>query len=247
MRSLGTRRRTTMEYNLVANELTGEPKKYRAQVMNSKSYTFDDIAKHLLKHNTGLSSSAIYGLWQGIKDAVEEFASEGGTINTELFKTSVSIRGVFNGMDDGYDPNRHKIRLNMRPGQLLLDVPGKLKVKKLNPGAKTFINSVTDVKTGSVNGRLTPGKNIRIIGQRVKIKGPDPSCGIYFVSDKANDAPVKVEASEYVVNKPSEIIVVIPKLNKGNWKIRVITQYCTGQKHLKSPQTATFEKALTVA
>ena len=236
-----------IEYTLTENDLTGEPKKYRAQVMNSKSYTFDDIAKHLIKHNIGLSSSVIYGLWEGIKDAIEEFASEGALINTELFQTSVSIRGIFNGMDDGFDPSRHKIRLNLRPGSLLLDVPEKLKVKKLSPGVKAFINSVTDIKTGSVNNSLTPGKNIRIIGQRVKITGADPSCGLYFVSDKAQSDPVKVEASEYVVNKPSELIAVIPKLNKGNWRIRLVTQYCAGSTNLKKPYSLTFGKELVVA
>ena len=238
---------TMIDYTLATNELTGEPKKYRAQVLNSRSYTFDDIAKHLIKHNIGLSSSAIYGLWEGIKGAVEEFMSDGGVINTELFRTRISIQGTFKGLDDGFDSSRHKIRLRLQPGQLLLDIPGKLKVKKQNPGIKTLISSVTDVKTGSVNGTLTPGKNIRIIGQRVKIDGADPSCGIYFVSDKPQDQPVKVEISEFVVNRPSEIIAVIPKLNKGNWKVRLVTQFSTGQKHLKTPQSVTFEKALTVA
>ena len=236
-----------IEYALAPNELTGEPKKYRAQVLNSRSYTFDDIAKHLLKHNIGLSSSVIYGLWEGIKSAVEEYTSEGGVINTELFQTSISIKGTFNGMDDGFDPSRHKIRLNLRPGSLLLSVPGKLKVKKQNPSVKAFINSVTDIKTGSVNSSLTPGKNVRIIGQRLKIAGDDPSCGLYFVSDKPQDAPIKVDTSEYVVNNPSELVAVIPSLKKGNWKLRLVTQYSTGPKHLKTPQSVTFEKALTVA
>ena len=51
-----------IDYVLEPNELTGEPQKYRARVINSRSYTFEDIAKHLLKHNTGLSPAAIYGL-----------------------------------------------------------------------------------------------------------------------------------------------------------------------------------------
>ena len=236
-----------IDYSLETNELTGDPKKYRAQVQNSKSYTFDDIAKHLIKHNTGLSSSVIYGLWEGIKGAIEEYTSEGGVINTEIFQTSISIKGTFNGMDDGFDPSRHKIRLNLRPGSLLQAVPGKLKVRKLNLGVKAFINSVTDIKTGSVDDKLTPGKNVRIIGQRLKITGDDPSCGLYFVSDKPQETPVKVETSEYVVNNPSELIAVIPNLKKGNWKLRLVTQFSRGPNHLKKPQNVTFEKMLTVA
>ncbi|MCL2127544.1 MAG: DUF4469 domain-containing protein [Treponema sp.] len=236
-----------IEYSLIKNVLTGDPNKYRALVMNSRSYTFDDIAKHLIKHNTGLSSSAIYGLWEGIKGAVEEFTSEGGIINTELFQTSVSIKGSFNGANDGFDSSRHKLRLNLRPGPLLKNVPGKLKVRKLNPGLKSFIVSVTDVKTGSVNSSLTPGKNVRITGQRVKIMGDDPSCGLYFIPEKPQNDPVKVEVSDYVVNNPSELIAVIPKLGKGNWKLKLVTQFCPGPKLRKDAQSVTFEKDLTVA
>jgi hypothetical protein len=34
-----------IDFVLDPNELTGEPKKFKAQVVNSRSYTFEDIAK----------------------------------------------------------------------------------------------------------------------------------------------------------------------------------------------------------
>ena len=236
-----------LEYTLETNELTKEPKKYRALVKNSKSYTFEDIANYLIRHNTGLSSAVIYGMWAGIKGAVKEFLSDGGSINTELFKASTSVKGTFNGLDDGFDKSRHQIRLNMRPGPLLMDIPGKLATKKIYPGLKTVIHSVTDVMSGKVNGNLTPGKSLKISGQRLKIYGADPSCGLYFVSNKANEAPVKIAGAELAVNKPSEIVTVVPKLKKGIWRLKVITQFSRGQTPLKEPQSVTFEKDLVVA
>ena len=221
--------------------------KYSAQVVNSRNYTFDDIAKHLVERNTGLSSSAIYGLWEGIKDAVEEFISEGGSIKTELFNARAGIKGIFNGMEDGFDSGRHEIRLNLRPGILLRDIPKKLKVKKLKPGVKSSILSVLDIKSGSINNSLTPGKSIRIIGQRIKIDGADPSCGIYFVPAKDTEQPVKVDFSDVAVNNPSQIIALVPRLNKGIWHIKLITQFSYGKCSLKAPKTITFEKSLTVA
>ena len=236
-----------IEYVLHPNELTGEPNQYSAKVINTHSYTFDDIAKHLIKHNTGLSSAVIYGLWEGIKDAVEEFISEGGSINTELFHAHTSIKGVFNGDNDGFDSSRHKIRLNLSSGPLLRDAPKKLKVKKVNPGARSFIQSVTDIRTGTVNGSITPGKNIRIKGSGVKIKGDDPSCGLYFIPAKTSSSTVKVELSDVVINNPSQIIAVIPKLEKGNWSVKLVTQYRKGSTLRKAPHSVTFERNLVVA
>ena len=234
------------KYILKQNELTGDGKKYIAQVVDSRSYTFDDIAKHLIRHNTGLSSSAIYGLWQGIKDAVEEFIADGGSINTELFRVSTSIKGVFDGMDDIYDSSKHKIRLNLCPGSLLKDIPKKIKTRKINADEKTRILSVTDIISGSVNENLTHGKHVQILGQRVKIDGDDPSNGLYFISSKTSTQPVKIEFDDVIVNKPSQVIAVIPKLAKGTWNLKLVTQYCKGKKRLKAPHSIIYNKSLNV-
>ena len=236
-----------IQYSLETYDLIGEPKKYRAQVVNSRSYTFDDIAEHLLQHNTGLSGAVIRGVWEGIKGAVEEYIADGGSVKTELFHIHPSIQGVFESIEDGFDSSRHSIRLYLRPGSLLRSVPGRLKVKKISSGAKSYISSVTDISTNSVNDSLTPGKSIRISGRRLKIYGEDPSCGIYFVPEKSTTSTIKVDLSELVVNSPSQIITVVPKLSKGKWSLRLITQFSRGKIPLKSPQSLTFEKVLTVA
>ena len=236
-----------IEYVLKINELTGEGKKYNAQVVNSRSYTFDDIAKHLIKHNTGLSSAAIYGLWEGIKGAVEEFISEGASVNTELFHTSASIKGVFDSMDDGFDSSRHKIRLNLQPGLLLRNIQEKLRARKVNAGAQGLIRCVTDINSGRENEILSPGKTMRITGLRLKIDGTDPSCGLYFIPEKSTGTPVKVEQSGIVVNRPSEIIAVIPKLGKGNWSLRLITQFSRGKVRCKKPINITCAASFSVA
>ena len=236
-----------IEYILEKNELAKGQNKFTAQVVNSRSHSFDAIADHLLKHQTGLSSSVIYGVWEGIKNAVEEIVSDGGSIKTELFYVRPVIRGVFNGKDDGFDKSRHAIRLNMQSGAFIRKVPEKLSVRKSVSAAKAFINSVTDIKSGAVDTRLTPGKSVRIMGQRVKILGTDPSCGLYFIPADKSAAAVKVEASDMVVNNPSELIVVIPQLKKGTWSLRLVTQFSSGGTYLKKPRGITFDKDLVVA
>lgn len=236
-----------INYVLEPNGLIGETNKYRAQVINSRSYNFDDIVDNLISRNIGLSPSAIRGVWEGIKAAVEEIVSQGGSINTELFHIKTTIKGVFDGIDDGFDPSRHEIKLRMRSGALLRDTPKRLKVKKHNATIKNYIYTVTDVKTGMVDTNLTPGKNIKITGNRLKVIGPDPSCGLYFIPEKTTEATIKLDTSELVVNNPSEIIAVIPALKKGRWHLKLVTQYCQGAKHLKEPQSVTYGKVFTVA
>ena len=237
-----------IDYMLKQNDLSGaEPNKYRAIVINGRTCSFEDIANRLIQKDTGLSRSVIVGLWDGIMHTVEEMISEGILINTDLFRVHFSIRGAFNDQKDKFDKSRHEVRLNLSPGPLLSKTPEKLKVKKHAFRTLSYINSVTDVKTGSEDKSLTPGSVVRISGKRLKISGTEPVCGLYFMPEKPNEQPVKVTTSDIVMNNPSEVIAVIPKLGKGNWKLRLVTQYCAGKKCLKEPQEIIFGKALNVS
>ncbi|WP_148285377.1 DUF4469 domain-containing protein, partial [Flavobacterium sp. B17] len=73
--------------------------------------------------------------------------------------------------------------------------------------SSAVILQVTDVKSGSVNDLLTPGRNLKILGSKIKVTGEDPSVGIYFV-DATTQAKTKVEQSDIVINNnPSDYIV----------------------------------------
>jgi thiol:disulfide interchange protein len=111
--------------------------------------------------------------------------------------------------------------------------------------ASLHISQVTDVKTGSVNDLLTPNRNLKIAGNKLKIAGDDAVNGIYFVNQTTQER-TKVDASEIVTNNPSELIIVIPELTAGTYKVEVTTQYSSSNGVLKSPRTAVFDKILTV-
>jgi hypothetical protein len=106
------------------------------------------------------------------------------------------------------------------------------------------ITQVVDVKSGSVNDLLTPNRNLRIAGQKIKIAGDHAANGIYFVN-QATGEHTRVDDSDVVTNNPSELIVVIPPLAAGTYLLEATTQY-TVSKLLKEPRTAMFDKTLTV-
>jgi hypothetical protein len=59
-------------------------------------------------------------------------------------------------------------------------------------------------------------------------------------------AGVKVDPSDIVVNNLSKVITIIPPLSAGTYRVRIITRYTSG-KQLKTPNTLTFDKDLTIA
>ena len=66
---------------------------------------------------------------------------------------------------------------------------------------------------------------------------------MYFTDNRKTN--VKVEASDIVINNPSELIIVVPELTAGTYTLSVKTQF-SGSNILKEVRTAIFAKTLTV-
>jgi hypothetical protein len=93
---------------------------------------------------------------------------------------------------------------------------------------------------------LTPGRNLKISGQKIKIAGDNPAVGILFRSQDDPDSTYTVDASDIVTNNPSELMIVIPALIADGYTLEVTTQYTTSGDLLKAPRTVAFDKVLTV-
>jgi hypothetical protein len=234
-----------LEYVLEVNDLTAAPDDYRAQVVNVVSHTQDDLVNRIMRIGAGLTRSDIVAVLEAEKQVVVEIVSDGGAVTTELFNAFPSIQGVFHSAEDAVDGVHQKVKINLHAGTAIRDAAGAVKTKKL-PGivSGTIISSVTDVKTGSQNSLLTPGRNIKVSGSKVKIAGEDPAVGLFF-EPEAGGAPVPVDSSDLVINRPAELIAVIPALAPGVYRLRLVTQY-SGGTQLKHPHTVTFDKPLTV-
>jgi hypothetical protein len=92
---------------------------------------------------------------------------------------------------------------------------------------------------------LTPNRNLRITGSKIKLAVDNPACGVFFVN-QATQERTQVEPSDVVNNKPSELIIVIPALPAGAYSLEVVTQFTVGTL-LKEPRTALLNKVLTIA
>jgi hypothetical protein len=233
-----------LEYTLEVNDLTDNPDDFRAAVTNVRSYTQEDIIDRLMQIGAGLTRSDITAVLEAEKQVVSEIIADGGAVNTELFNAYPSIPGVFSSLDDTVNGTDRRVKINLHAGIVLRNAAKQVKTKRLAAVVTgTIITAVTDIKTGSVNGILTPGRDIKITGSKVKITGDNPSVGLFFVPETG--APIAVDPTDIVINHPSEIIAVIPALTAGTYKVRIVTQFSSG-KHLKTPHDVTFDKPLTV-
>ncbi|MDR1680346.1 MAG: DUF4469 domain-containing protein [Prevotellaceae bacterium] len=170
---------------------------------------------------------------------------DGFTINTGWFTAAPQIRGVVEDPNEHFDPAKHTLIFEFHQGALLRKEMENVTVEIIGVAdVDATIGQVIDVKTGSVNDLLTPNRNLKISGHKLKIVGTNVANGIYFVNS-TTAVRTRVDPSDIVINNPSELIIVIPALAAGVYHLEVTTQYAVGSV-LREPRTAQFNKPLTV-
>ena len=104
------------------------------------------------------------------------------------------------------------------------------------------IQEVKDSVTGSVNEKLMAKGVVEVRGYNLKIEGDDPTCGLWFIDDAGNE-----HKTVYIIeNKPARIIAMIPNLDNGNYRIKVVTQFSVGGRFLRTPKVFVYPKNLQV-
>ena len=73
----------------------------------------------------------------------------------------------------------------------------------------TVINSVTDIASGEVNTRLTPGGGVNLIGSKIRISGDNATIGI-ILTNEATSETTTIPLNAILTNNPSKISFVVP-------------------------------------
>jgi hypothetical protein len=238
----------SIKAQLYDNVLTENPNDFIARVASEKSLGIKDIC--LAATTRGGSDISAAAMEHAVNLWLKEMAyslCDGFSVNAGWFTAQANIKGVFLSPAEKFSPEKHSVSFDFNQGSLLRKELGSVEVNILGVAdASLFIAQVTDVKTGSVNDLLTPNRNLRISGGRIKIEGDNEQNGVFFVNQGTSER-VKVDSTDIVNNNPSELLVVIPALAAGEYKIEIITQFSGGGKVLKEPRNATLEKILAVA
>ena len=239
--------------NLYENYLTDNPNDYSAKVISERSLNVKEVCQTAVKR--GGAASTAEAMEHNVGLFLKEMAyqlMDGYSVNAGYFTANTTVRGVFNSSDEHFDPKKHSILFRFNQGDLLRKQIPNVSVQVMGVGDTNIqISHVIDAKTGSVNDLITPNGTLKIKGGKLKIVGENPQIGVYFeqVGDAEGDdvgESVKVAENDIVVNNPSELIVVIPPLAKGRYKLVICNQYTGTNVPLKEPRKTMYEKTLTV-
>ena len=236
----------SIKANLYENYLTEDPNDLTARVISERSLSAKEICKSAVSRG-GAQLTA-----DAMEHNVNEFFKEmtyqlidGFTVTTEYFTASVQIRGPFKNPQDRFDPKRHSVLFRFNQGVTLRKLLSTIKVQIMGMGeVGPVISHVVDSKTGSVNDLITPNGTLKIRGGKIKIAGDHPEVGVFFEDEHGNQT--MVAENDIIVNNPTQLIVQIPALIPGRYKLVIITQYSGSPINLKNIRTAAYDKIFTV-
>jgi hypothetical protein len=234
---------------LYDNALTPDnPDDFIARVSSERSLSVKDICESATTRGGADRSAAAQehavNLW--LKEMAYQLC-DGFSVNTGWFMAATHIKGVFDSPDETFNPQKHTLLFEFHQGSQLRRELEQVEVQIMGVADTSLtIAQVTDVKTGSVNDIITPSRNLRISGHRLKIAGDNAANGVYFI-DQTTQERTKVASSDMVTNNPSELIIVTPALAAGTYKVELTTQYGSNSKVLlNKPHSLIFDKILTV-
>ena len=217
------------------------------RVVTTKSLDEDDLIERAVARRTDLSATTLKAsidLLQAI--AIEEIAN-GASVKFGLGYFNLGVTGVFYGDNAKWDASQHSLWVKSTPTAELrkailastVDVRGMAVVG-------IVINTLTDVTTGDVNGRITPGGGVKITGSKIKIDGDSATVGINLINQATNEI-TGIAKTSILVNDPSKVTFIVPStLPTGDYKLSLTTQYSPSAKNLKEARSYIFDSVLSV-
>jgi hypothetical protein len=208
-----------IQYVLHENNLTSDPGDYAAMVQPSASAELEDVIERVIEGGSTISRPDIFGVLEDFVRAIENMVLEGTSVNTPLANFGASIKGVFDGQADSYDPNRHQVTATVTPGSRLRAAVRKRAQVVKGEAFKPRPNPLeyTDLNSGERNSVLTPGGLGQVIGHRLKFDPADANQGVFFVGDAG-----ATRAEVVGRNKPGELMFLVPAgLASGEYTLQV--------------------------
>jgi hypothetical protein len=181
------------------------------------------------------------GSYENLIENIKQFLSEcsyqlcdGFGLNLFYFSVHPDISGTFASEKETYNPEKNPIRFKFRTRLPLRNLVKHITVDITGVAdGNAFIDEFIDRDEDSVNGLYTPGNMFCINGNKIKLAGNDPGCGVFFVP--VDDPSKAVKVTRIGENGSSTLTGIAPKTNCRYNKIEICTQY--------SGSTTTFLKA----
>lgn len=166
---------------LYKNVLTKDnPNDFIARTVSERSLIVKQICETAVNRGGANLTSAT------MKHATELFFKEmayqlcdGYSINTGYFTAGTQIKGVFDSAVEVFNAEKHTILFHFNQAEKLRTEVQNIEIEILGVAdVSSVIFQVTDLKSGTVNDLITPNRNLKLSGNKIKITGDNTANGV---------------------------------------------------------------------
>ena len=232
---------------MYSNPLTGRKDDYYGRIVNIASVGADTLIARAIANGFNGNAASIKAAFAAVEAEAIKAILRGEIVNYGFGFVALDVEGAFTGDNPSWNPatNRLVARLTLskKLRNMLKTIP--VRIRGMAPDSSA-INSVTDVATGAVNKRLTPGGIANLRGARIKIVGDADGLGLRLTNRDTQEVVV-IPPTAIGVNEPSRISFVVPaSLAAGSYLLSVVTQFTGNSTPLKHPRTVALSYVLAV-
>lgn len=234
-----------LNLNLLTKDVEND---YTAEVsIVGKTSHNEDIAKRIIGEGSEIKYDTLLSVFNQHDRIIREMLQEGSSVLTGVCQYTPSVTGVWNSSTEKFDPEKHKTTVSIVPSAELRQALSVVGVEVLGVKESTGrIGLVTDTATGLTDGSITPGDDILINGEKIRVVGDAEGVGIFFVNTDGKSAAAPV-TRRLTQNDPKTVIARVPAdLADGSYTLRIVTQYSNSNTLLKAPRTIEYAYALHV-
>lgn len=230
------------KFALFRNHLTGNDNDYLAVPQSTENKRTEDIIHQITIPGSILKETECAAVINDFFKAIASNLQEGVGFTNEFIRINPGVSGVFNGINDQFDPNRHHKQVNVVGGKEFKAAVEEMPVEKVAASVRQpEIKSVYDFKSQQNNAVLTPGHMIELRGRLLKLDTELTDEGIFIVNT-TDDSEFKIV--QIHTNLPSKLLGMLPdELAPGVYNL-VVRNRPEGNKNLMS---GSLTEGLTVS
>jgi hypothetical protein len=226
-----------LKFALFENHLTSDPNDYMAVVQDLQSKSQEDVIDLMVGRGSTVTKAEALSVLEEYAAAIFLLLKDGYAINTPIFNLSPSVKGVFSGPDQSFNPASHSVKINITAGARLREVGPKVTVERIKGASpQPDPEYLDDLGSGTRNDLITSGNIAQLRGSRLKFDPEDPAQGVFLIAADASETRMTTVAR----NKPGQIDFLVPTLAAGDYKLEVRAIILNGKELKKGALPATL-------
>ncbi len=217
------------------------------RVLTKPLVRLEDLIRTAITRRTDLNPETLRASYNILKELAREQITAGSSVEFGMSYYSLGVNGVFISDRAQWDASKHSLSIRATPSAELRAAVRATAVSVRGMAASgIYVATVTDVVSGELNSRLTPGGPVNLTGNKIKLAGEALGIGIFLTHQDSGEV-TEVARNFVSANEPSKLSFVVPAgLPTGDYRLSVTTQFSASNKLLNEPRTCTFDYVLAV-